>query len=411
MPLKLRWIGEDELDRVAQTRLYCYAPAGKDLATYKEKIRADRRAKVGDFLLAERDGVAVGTTTALSMTMWVRGAALPCQGVAYVGTIKTHRRGGGASGEQGVATQLMFETLRRARERREVVSALMPFRASFYEHFGYGLIERRHEWLVPLSILPPGDFDGFNFIRNGDDLPAMIECRQRMVQNGQCDIERTPEAWETYRRNVGEGFEVVDREPGGAVHGSMYFTDTKTDGRTTIRVADQVWDSAAALLRQLHFLASLKDQYSYASLTLPSDIQLNRVLRESQLPHRLVEHAVAKLTPITRCQVRILDHMRFLESLKWPANTKGRATIAVKECEGQTSKFKLDVSGGRAQVAPSDASPDLELTDKDWAAIACGDLTATSAAQLGVLHVSRTDALSLLDALSVGPAPFCAEYF
>jgi hypothetical protein len=103
--------------------------------------------------------------------------------------------------------------------------------------------------------------------------------------------------------------------------------------------------------------------------------------------------------------------MRFLESLKWPANTKGRATIAVKECEGQTSKFKLDVSGGRAQVAPSDASPDLELTDKDWAAIACGDLTATSAAQLGVIYVSRTDALSLLDALSVGPAPFCAEYF
>src|SRR6185503_13598429 len=104
----------------------------------------------GDYLLADRDGEAVGTTTALSMTIWVRGAALPCQGVAYVGTIKTHRRGG-ANGEKGVATQLMFETLRRARERREVVSALMPFRASFYEHFGYGLIERRHEWLVPLT--------------------------------------------------------------------------------------------------------------------------------------------------------------------------------------------------------------------------------------------------------------------
>jgi hypothetical protein len=236
MPLTLRWIDEDELDRVAQTRLYCYAPASKELATYKEKIRADRRAKVGDYLLAERDGEAVGTTTALSMTMWVRGAALPCQGVAYVGTIKTHRRGG-ANGEKGVATQLMFETLRRARERREVVSALMPFRASFYEHFGYGLIERRHEWLVPLSILPPGNFDGFHFTRNGDDLAGMFECRQRMVQNGQCDIERTREAWETYRRNVGEGYEVVDRDPGGVVHGSMYFTDTKTDGRTTIRVA------------------------------------------------------------------------------------------------------------------------------------------------------------------------------
>jgi hypothetical protein len=47
------------------------------------------------------------------------------------------------------------------------------------------------------------------------------------------------------------------------------------------------------------------------------------VLRESQLPHRLVEHAVAKLTPITRCQLRILDHKRFLESVKWPGEVKG----------------------------------------------------------------------------------------
>src|SRR3954452_9217935 len=150
MALTLRWLGEGEgeIDRVAQTRLYCYSPAAKDLEAYQKRIRADQRVKTGDFLLAERDGVAVGTTTSISFAMWVRGARLACQGVAWVGTIKTQRGSGRAGGEKGIASQLLNETVRKGRERGEVVSALMPFRSSYYEHFGYGMVERRNEWTV-----------------------------------------------------------------------------------------------------------------------------------------------------------------------------------------------------------------------------------------------------------------------
>src|SRR5829696_6854310 len=152
MSLNLRWVNDDERDRVAETRLRCYASGTKDLEKYREMIRADGRPKAGDFLIAERDGEAIGTTTSLSMTMWVHGTPLPCQGVAWVGTIRTARRQAGA----GIASQLMHETIQRAREREQVVSALMPFRASFYEHFGYGVVENRVEWTVPLALLPSG---------------------------------------------------------------------------------------------------------------------------------------------------------------------------------------------------------------------------------------------------------------
>ena len=92
MPMTLRWVGEDELDRVADTRMLCFAHSTKDAERYRELIRTDTRAKPGDYLLAERAGLPVGTTTSLSMTMWVRGAPIPCQGVAWVGTVKTYRR-------------------------------------------------------------------------------------------------------------------------------------------------------------------------------------------------------------------------------------------------------------------------------------------------------------------------------
>src|SRR5688572_5881555 len=93
MSLKLKWVGDDERDRVAETRMLCYAAARKELPGYVERLRADARSQPGDWLLAEgADGVAVGTATSYAMTMWVRGGAVPCQGVAHVGTIKTHRR-------------------------------------------------------------------------------------------------------------------------------------------------------------------------------------------------------------------------------------------------------------------------------------------------------------------------------
>jgi predicted acetyltransferase len=416
MALGFRWIiDEGELDRIAETRMRCYAAAPMDLERFTKGIRLDRRAKLGDYLLAERDGEALGTTTSLSLTMWVRGAPLPCQGVAFVGTIKTHRRGATASGQRGIASQLMDHTLRRARERGEVVSALMPFRASFYEHFGYGLVERRHEWAVPLSIFPGGDFDGFQFARHDDeDLDAMLRCRQRLVERGQCDIERSREAWEAYYKTpVGEFFEVVDRGPGGAVRGYVLFGNEKIDGRTYLRVEDQAYESPEALHRQFHFLASLKDQYSAAILTLPRDVPLNRMLRESQLPHRPVEHAVPRLQTITRMQLRVLDHKRFLEALKLPRDgvTNGAVNVAVHECEGTVSKFRVEIGDGRATVSSSNASPDIECPDKTWAAIACGDMTATNASRFGLIRARDERAARVLDVLSVGPVPFCAEYF
>ena len=79
-------------------------------------------AQAGDYLLAESDGQAVGTATSLSMSMWIRGGCVPCQGVAWVGTIKTHRRGARVPGG-GIASQIMRETIRLGRERGQVVSA------------------------------------------------------------------------------------------------------------------------------------------------------------------------------------------------------------------------------------------------------------------------------------------------
>jgi predicted acetyltransferase len=340
--------------------------------------------------------------------MWVRGGRVPCQGVAWVGTIKTQRRGG-SGGERGIASQLMFETIRKGRERGEVVSGLMPFRSSFYEHFGYGMVERRHEWTLPLSILPSGDFSGMRFMQP-DDLPLIQACHQRMVQHGHCDIERSPGGWAMGGTIWPNGHVVVDQpnrdEP---VQSSMFLMEEMKNGKSYLRVVDLAYQSPAALVRQLRFLGSLRDQHSAVLLQLPADLPLNLVLKETQLPHRDVEHPVAKVIVQNRLQVRVLDHVRFLEAIKLPDHVSGKATVAVKECEGNVSTFSVDVDAGRVRAKLTSGQPQVECDDCVWAVLACGDVSATTLARLGLVRSSDAAALKVLDALSVGPAPFCNE--
>jgi predicted acetyltransferase len=386
--------------------LRCYAKGAGDLEAFKLRLRADPRTKPGDYLLAEVNGQAVGTATSISFNMWCRGGSVPCQGVAWVGAIKTMRRKG-TKGTPGVASAVMRETIRHARERGEIVSALMPFRASYYEHFGYGVVERRCDWTVPIAALPVGEFDSIRFTEPRDFEPR-TDCLRRVNRSGQCEIERSPEYWKKVDEAATEGFSVVDREGDGPVRGSMSFTNLQADGKDIVRVSECIYEDAAALRRQLHLLSSLKDQYAAVQLTLAADVPLNRMINESQIPHRPVNHPVSRCHPYTRMQVRILDHAKFLQTLRLPGQVAGSVVVAVHECEGGISKFKVESEGGRMQCESTNASADFECADRTWSGIACGDLKASDALRFGL---ASGGGAGVLDVLSVGPLPFSHEYF
>jgi predicted acetyltransferase len=174
---------------------------------------------------------------------------------------------------------------------------------------------------------------------------------------------------------------------------------------------EAVYDDTAALLRQFHFLASLRDQYPAVAFPFPSDLPINWLLREVQLPHRPVTQATADLHVVNRLQLRVLDHQKFIEPMHLPESAKGRTIVAVREAEGHVSKFSLDIAGGRAGVKASDAGADFECADRIWAAIVCGQLPASQAVALGLASASASSAAGLLDLFSRGPAPFCTDAF
>jgi predicted acetyltransferase len=218
--------------------------------------------------------------------------------------------------------------------------------------------------------------------------------------------------WPYVRKFSENNFEIVDRpDPKGPVRGWMTIKDQVKDGKRNVYVDDLVFDSIDAFREQLKFLGGLRDQYSAAIITLPTDLPLNLLLRETQVPHRIVEHATPMSKLYSRMQVRVLDHVRFFEKLKLPARSRGAVTVAIRETEGHVARLKIEMDAGRVVAKSSEASADIECRDIEWAILACGAVPATTLAKLGLITVNKPAALEVLDELSVGPAPFCGEYF
>ncbi len=416
--LTIRPAASDELDVVARIRARCYRPTYAREHDMRDAVRGDRAdADAGDMLLTELDGRVVATTTCLRGEMNVRGSVFPCNGIAWVGTSHDARRSG------GVASATMKHALNLARERGEVLSALMPFRASYYEHFGYGLCERRTLWTIPVPILPQAPRDEpptHRFVEPDDDamLQQLADLRRgqfESAERGHGDVA-FPHApmggmrhwFDWYTAN---GYLFADVGEDGAARGWIGVHPVSEGDRIGLQAMHVVHADTAGLVRHLRFLATLRDQYGYVELATPADVPLNALLRESQLPHRGVQHAHATCELSARNQVRVLDHLKLLNAIAWPAGVQGKATIAIRESEGNTTTLSLDVSDGRCAATASEASPAFTCADKTWAPIALGEMTATFAADAGLADCADRSALPLLDALSHGPLPFCREFF
>jgi len=424
MGLSHRWVGNEAAEVVARTRLNCYGNARKEGESFLTRLADDPRAGAGDYLVVERDGQAVGTATHYDLTMVVRGREVQTQGVAWVGTIKTQRRkvvsGNSSEKAVGVATYAMRETVRAARERGCVASALMPFRASYYEHFGYGVVERRVDWTIPLAVLQPAalpaqelnlfDYEAAHVV-GGGDYGALVDLRRRVAQGGQCDFYRSDTHWQVMLRMNEEGFAVIDRDGSGRARAFCSYNASVENDLRTLRVNDLFYEDLSALRGMLSYFGSLKDQHARLIVSLPTDLPLHLLLKESQVPHRNVSHATASAKLYTRMQLRILDHVKFLGGMAAGPGGKGAVVVAVNECEGTTSTFKVDFAGdGAVRCAPSSASPQLTCPDTVWAQIASGELHALAALQLG-LAAGEDKSAALLDALSHGQLPFSREYF
>jgi predicted N-acetyltransferase YhbS len=129
--VEIRELDGDERSAVSlpvQAYAFQSSPADEGLT---EALRRNQRYYEGNVtLVVEENGVAMADASGIPMRQNIRGNVYPMAGVAGVATLPLARR-------RGFARKLVTALLARMRDSGHVVSALYPFRPSFYERFGF----------------------------------------------------------------------------------------------------------------------------------------------------------------------------------------------------------------------------------------------------------------------------------
>jgi predicted acetyltransferase len=359
--MKIRRIGADE--RISTTfPLQAYAFDRTPLPPAEEaKFPEYVKYNAGNVTLAADDGGEIlAAATAIPMRQNVRGVTYPMAGIASVASHPLARRQGHV---RAVLTQLLGEM----RESGHPVSALYPFRPSFYQKFGYVTVPKARR--VTFS-------------------PAVLSTLLRADLAGEVSWERLKDGYQHYRdftlRLLGErhGFSVFPD------FRAARFRDENDHWLVTARVADRVvavapyrisshggemavgdllTDGPLGRTLLLRFFAQHVDQVERVVATVAPDETPELWATDIEV----VSEARVKCPGSNAPMVRVLD----VEALSGIAAGPGRVTVTVVDDPFIAGEYTLDGNDGRLDVRRSGTpGPAATLTPAGLSALVYGVL-------------------------------------
>ena len=342
------------------------------------------------------DEEALATCSVWDMTQNVRGALLPMGGVAGVATHPAARRG-------GRARRLLTHVLGDMRDQGQVVSALYPFRPSFYQRFGYvGIPQQRRVRLDPRDLAPllrasvPGTVRRLPMSVAAPEVRAFLE-RTMPSNHGMALRAAGPDH---ARLGHLEAWAALATAPGGEVTGILVYEIKAYGGELHAR-----WflhRDAAARTQLLAWVARHADQVATASLPVRPEEQPDTWLTDADLTVDARMAPLASPAPM----VRVLS-VPALSGL--PATTTA-ATVTVRVTDDQVGgTWTFGSHAGTLEVTAG-GTPDADLTGPGLAALVYGVLDPTDLEWRGFGTTSPT-AAATLRTLFPRATPFLFEAF
>ncbi len=411
--LHCRFARAEEVPTVARLVAHSFPGPTRTQAWLEEQLREPRFGGGPETLwLGERDGAVVGAFQLHPLRQWIGGARLPMAGVGTVAISPVHRK-------RRLAELLVASGLRAARERGDLVSALYPFRVSFYHRLGYGNAGVVEQWQVPAATLP--DAPERTHVELLEDEAARGEALAlygdwARAQNGQLD--RTPRMW-SYVLSQAERALVGYRAADGTLAGYAvvaYRTDLKRRDRF-LEVEELVWTTQPARRGLLAWLGSLGDQWEQVLLrTLPAH-RLQDWLREPRLPPDAApgwQLWSPAATLLMGPMFRLLDVAGAWErrSITGMAGISTALEITDAHLPENAGRWLLTLEGGRAAlVRDGSARSVIRLDIATLSRIYIGALSPAAAFAAGLLACDRPDLLPALDAALALPEPWLFDRF
>jgi predicted acetyltransferase len=344
--------------------------------------------------LAEEGGRTVGAFRGYALTQHLHGAALPMLGLAAVAVDETARR-------RGLGRRLCEAAIRAGRERGDLVSTLYPFRPSWYESLGWGLVGSLHAYRFrPESLRRYTDGSG---VRRAapEDLTtlAAIYDRFAVVANG--PVRRTQRAWRQHLD--GDGVRVYmtgDARAGG--YAIVRFSRSGAPDERPLHVRELIADDHRLYEELLGWIAAQQDSWRVVHYDASPDEQFEHRLHEPRPPGFTMHgHAWAPVARVVRGpMLRLLDVAgAFAARKRWGPAAPLRFGLDIHDAivPENDGSFIAEFDGRQLTMTRGTARPLLKLSVAVLGQIYAGELRVGDALMLGL--AGHEGDVSVLDAL------------
>ncbi len=256
---------EESLTTARLVADYAFGASPSKPADEEERRRALRFRGNARTLVAFDGDQPLATATLLPMTQNVRGMVVPMGGVAAVATLPAARR-------LGYVRRVFTDLYTGMREAGMPVSALYPFRASFYERLGYaGFPAPRFATLDPADLAPlvrmgkPGRVESRSMADGFDAWRAFLTRYQRGVHG----FSLREEISARRRQDSNDGWVLLARDERDDIVGAMIYRIT---GYTeTLRAESFYARTSLGRYQMLDWIGRHVDQVKSAILLLAPD--------------------------------------------------------------------------------------------------------------------------------------------
>ncbi|MGE5672952.1 MAG: enhanced intracellular survival protein Eis [Mycobacterium leprae] len=400
--MEYRPILSEEITQWWEFDQYCFQSPAEGLNLWLERqcrLEANRS-------LFGADGRMLATMFNWPFQIQIDGVRIPVGGIAGVASVPENRRG-------GYVGELLRRSIAEMKEQGIPLSALYPFKQSFYRQFGWDVACAwlRHE--IPIELLAP-------YRRNAGVvkryMPGHMEW-QRLAAiydhwaPGHRGSMVRPDEWHW-------SCWVDSIYPKSQMHTALWAPSAggEPEGYVAYRF-DKVGNQDALIIRELVALTQAAEVGLWGYIANhDSQVKLvtTRTQRDYPLWH-LLEHTYdVKSTLSSGWQLRLVDLKQAFEVRRWPADLRGSLTITVTDEQAAwnhgTWRFTFEAGHAsleRVTVAASDLSTNVQTLAQLYA----GFVKPVAAVSTGRLSAANPEALDLLGRALAGDSLFFIEFF
>jgi predicted acetyltransferase len=408
-----RFARSDEIGDVARLVSHSFPGPARSVEWIRGQLEAPRFGGGADTLLIGEDARGVAAACQLHpLRQWVGGEELRCAGIGTVAVSPVHRR-------RRVGGQLLTAALRAAAERGDVVSALYPFRVSFYRDLGYGHAADALQYQVaPDALADAPERSNVELLEADSGRAEALSLYNQWVRTQTGQLTRTPQMWKDQVPKHDRAL-VGYRAASGQLEGyalAIYRADLPAAERY-LEIDELVWTTPESRRGLYAWIASLGDQWRQVLVRALPSHRLGDWISEPRLPPGsapLWQLWAPAATLLAGTMFRILDVQRVWERRRVAEDAAIDIAFRVHDAQldGNCGTWRMVSENGAVHVERGGAAPcTVQLDISTLSRIFIGAQPITAAVDAGLAACDRPELLQSADRALALPEPWTFDRF